>query len=96
MHPLPKGFRSTFPAKIEARRSARLGGHLRILWGDTADVIPGGFGSYEYMHIDLHTGITINAAERHSMHSAFLSSTECSSTGAAKAEAPSGRGLIAC
>jgi len=70
-------------------------GHLRILRSATANVIPGGLGTDEYMHVDLHTRITVNAAESHSMHSAFVSTTERGSTSAAKAKAPSRRGLVA-
>jgi hypothetical protein len=37
-------------------------------------MIPRRLGADEYMHVDLHTRITVNAAESHPMHSAFVSS----------------------
>jgi hypothetical protein len=80
----------------QGRRSAGLRGYLRILRSDTANMIPRRLGPDEYMHVDLHTRITVNAAESHSMHSAFVSSTQRGSTSAAKAEAPSRRGLVVC
>jgi hypothetical protein len=70
------------------------GRKLWILRSVAANMIPGGLGTNEDMHVDLNARITVDATESHPMYSAFMSSTERGSTGVAEAQAPCGRRLI--
>ncbi len=48
-------------------------------------MIPGSFGIYEDVHVDLNARITVDATEGYSVDSAFMGPAECGSTGGAEA-----------